>query len=484
MRLERRRLRWPSRGAQLLPEVFAVKIGIKSGHGRKGTRLVVKPRNNQFHPDHAQAGDHGPALHFLFTMLVLAILANGMYFWLQKSQLIPSSTYQDYLQALAQAAVDNTPEQPKLDLDGLYAVPKPWLATKWLKDIFILAFGIASIVFLRQTKPKITTALLIPALLGLLIAAAFVQSILLYGTWVAVAGLRPVAYLLAGLLGVWAARQRSFAWLCRYLAAVLVIELLFALYEYHYGIPLFTTARSANRINGTFSFPNSLGVFVLCVCAFAFTFSNISKLFLATLAIAFVYLTGSATALVLLVMMLAMWATHLASRRWKSAVRLTSILIMAGILLALPKMVARHDVMDSLWGRLEPATDYIAHRPAYGKVLFGKGLGIGSNIVHSALAQSKTVSRPAGIDLFHARTDSTPMALLNQIGLVGALLFYLMLAIAAWKDRNALPVYIIIFLAGLTVNLLELFPVNFLLGLLLCRSLFLDPAGSPPRWQA
>jgi hypothetical protein len=95
-------------------------------------------------------------------------------------------------------------------------------------------------------------------------------------------------------------------------------------------------------------------------------------------------------------------------------------------------------------------------------------------VVNSAISHSKAVKEPAGIDLFHARTDSTPTALINQIGVVGTLLFYLMLAQAAWRDRRALPVYVVIFLAGMMINLLELFPVNFLLGLLLCRSLLLQ----------
>ena len=108
-------------------------------------------------------------------------------------------------------------------------------------------------------------------------------------------------------------------------------------------------------------------------------------------------------------------------------------------------------------------------------MLFGKGLGIGSNVVNSAITQSEDITAPTGVDLSHARADSTPLALINQIGLVGTFLFYLALALAAWKDRQAMPVYVIIFLAGITINLLELFPVNFLLGLLLGRSLLMAP---------
>lgn len=414
-------------------------------------------------------------LHALLTMLVLAVLANGMYFWLQKSQLIPSSTYLEYRQAVQSAKDDPTLEQPKLELEGFYAVPKPWIFTKLLKDFFILAFGLSSILLLRQSRPIISKALLIPALLAASLVIAFIQSLYLYGAWVAIAGLRPVAYLCAGLAGVWAMKQRNMELICHYLVAVLIIELVLALYEYVYGIPLFSTARTSNRVNGTLSFPSSMGVFAITVCVFAFSFSKINRLLLLVLALSFVYLTGSATALVLLAVALSMWAAQSVPDTWKVAVRITSLGMVTVMLLSLPTLVARHDVFDSLWGRIEPATDYIRHSPTKAQILLGKGLGVGSNVVNSAVTHSESVTEPTGVNLFHARADSTPLALINQIGILGTLLFYLVLTLAAWRDRQALPVYLIIILAGMTINVIELFPVNFLLGLLLCRSLLMCP---------
>jgi hypothetical protein len=358
------------------------------------------------------------ALHFLFILLVAAILANGMYFWLQRSQVIETTAYLQALNELQDRAADDT-QLPGLWFAAMYETPKGWIFSKLLKDIFILAFGIASLLALRHSRPVISTALLLPSLLGLSIAAAFLASMHLYGTWVAIAGLRPFAYLLAGLIAVWATHQRSLELLSRYLLAVLIIELILSFYEFAYGIPLFNSARFGNRVVGTFSFPASLGIFAITVGVFAFTFSRINKLLLLALSLAFIYLTGSATALVLLAVALAMWAAHSTPDRWKLAVRLTSYGLIAAMLLALPKMVARYDVLNSLWGRIEPVTDYIAYRPSYAEILFGKGLGIGSNIVNSAIKQSKAVEEPAGVDLFHARADSTPLALFNQIGIVG-----------------------------------------------------------------
>jgi len=418
-------------------------------------------------------------LRIFCTILVAAILANGSYFWLQKSQLVPSSTYLEYRQKLELAYANNAMEGPKLELAGMYAVPQAWIVTKLLKDFFIVGFAFVSLLWLRHAGPRISIELLVPALFAASVAAALVQSMYLHGAWVALAGLRPIAYVAAGFLGLWACDDRSFALLCRFLVFVLAVELVLAFYEYAFGIPLFSTARLGNRVNGTFSFPSILGVFAVVVCMLSLSFSRISSIGLWALVAVFVFLTGSATALILSVVAFGMWAVSMVPDRWKQAVRLTALGVLFLIALSLPQMVARYDVLDSLWGRIEFATDYWAHRPPAAQVVFGKGLGIGSNVVTSALAQSTSLSKPS-VDLFHARTDSTPLALVNQTGIVGMLLFYLMLGVAAWKDHRAAPVYAILFLAGLTINLLEFFPVNFLMGLLFCRSYFGGTAGQKP----
>ena len=89
----------------------------------------------------------------------------------------------------------------------------------------------------------------------------------------------------------------------------------------------------------------------------------------------------------------------------------------------------------------------------------------------SSVALSTGKTAPEAADVYNARADSMTMALINQIGVLGMLLFYALIALAAWRDRPALPIYLVMFLASLTINLWELFPVNFMLGLLLGRSL-------------
>ena len=61
-------------------------------------------------------------------------------------------------------------------------------------------------------------------------------------------------------------------------------------------------------------------------------------------------------------------------------------------------------------------------------------------------------------------------SLLTQLGLVGALLFYGALAWAAQLDRQARIFYVIVAACSLTLQITELFPVNFLLGIVLAHS--------------
>jgi hypothetical protein len=57
-----------------------------------------------------------------------------------------------------------------------------------------------------------------------------------------------------------------------------------------------------------------------------------------------------------------------------------------------------------------------------------------------------------------------------QLGLVGVLAFYGLLAWAWRVDGGARPFYLVAAIASLTINLPEAFPLNVLLGLALARS--------------
>jgi hypothetical protein len=139
----------------------------------------------------------------------------------------------------------------------------------------------------------------------------------------------------------------------------------------------------------------------------------------------------------------------------------------------LPWLLSRPNVFRSLWGagaRVDALLSEVGTGET-GTILLGHGLGAGANATFS-LAESgwgsDEVSAPKPS---FARADSTPTALVRQIGILGATLFYLLLA-SAWKrDTEARPFYLVVALVSLTISILELFPVNFLLGLAFARSI-------------
>lgn len=430
---------------------------------------------DSFHDDGPGGRRIRSLLHTFFCFLVLATLANGLHFWLQKSRILPSAHLIEQMAEIIESGRRDPAAKPTSipvsPLEPFYRIPHEWRFTKVLKDFFCVTFVIVSLLLWQRPRLVARGPAITMAALGLSIAIAGLYSAWTFGPWVALTGMRPFVYLVAGLAGVWAAQDRPLALLSRYLVAILLIELALGLYEHANGFPLFNTARWGNRIAGTFSFPSSLGIFAVISGAFAASFSTMSRPLLLALIAVLVYLTGSATALVLLSVSVALWLLASVPTGWRPAIRIASLSVIAALLLMMPKLVARQDVMDSLWARAEVAADYFHHWPGTTQALFGKGLGIGSNVLTSAVIQAPAFEEPESVDLHHARADSTPMALINQIGIVGAGLFYLLLGMAAWQDRLCIPACFLIALASLATNVLELFPVNFLLGLLLCRSL-------------
>jgi len=415
----------------------------------------------------------------LFSFLLLAVVANGLYFWLLKCQIIESNAYAEYLSLLRERAYGQLEDPAGSLLEGFYISPGNWIFAKFLKDAFVLVFFITSLVYLRHYLSLNSRSLALPALFGISVLISAGYSFLDYGPWVTALGVRPIFYLLAGAIGFWMTDKWHFEWLSRCLLAILAIELAMCIYEAVNGLALFTSSRLGNRTTGTFSFPTSLGVFAVFAFAFVSAHSAISKTALLALVVPLVYLSGSATALVLLLLAIAFWLWTTAQPLIKRFIPLATASILMAVLLTLPYLVERDDIYESLWGRIEPFEDYLTHHPSGYALLFGKGIGIGSNVLTTMVSRSKENSQtdiktPDASTLQHARTDSTPLALLNQFGILGTLFFYLTLLFAALNDRRSTPIYLILVVAGMAINIMEFFPINFLLGLLLSRSLWLQ----------
>ena len=269
------------------------------------------------------------------------------------------------------------------------------------------------------------------------------------------------------ILGAWFAGTRQIEALARVMPAALGTQVLLLPADLLYGIPIWgylSTVPFPRRLAATLVFPNSLGVFAVVVLAFGLAFGGSKRwsAFAWVAAAILVLAAGSGTGVVGLFILSGVLVLRRVEgpRRWKAAVLL--LLLGAGLTMTLPTVLGRRDISESLLtedGRLGRLVNALDGPPTL-TIVMGHGLGWGSNTAASASAfgwqgvgaQSLDERQPA---------DSTLVALVRQVGLLGSAAFYLMLATAWRQDRPLRPFYLVLAVVSLTINVLELFPVNF-----------------------
>ena len=106
-------------------------------------------------------------------------------------------------------------------------------------------------------------------------------------------------------------------------------------------------------------------------------------------------------------------------------------------------------------------------------LLVGRGVGFGTNTALN-LSSAVPAPLPPGADGEKFAADSTVTVLLTQLGAIGILLFYGTLGWAFLRDRVARPAYLVFAIASLAINITEVFPANFLLGLTLAHTIFIS----------
>jgi hypothetical protein len=248
--------------------------------------------------------------------------------------------------------------------------------------------------------------------------------------------------------------------------AVLPLELV-------WGMPIsgYTIALSLpNRLAGTLVKPNTLGVLaaVTVAAAEAFEPARAWRRLAWVAGVVLVASAGSATGWILL----AALALHHERVRVRTPARLAAVGAATLVLVvALPRMVGRPDVYDSLVGTRGRVG---ALREAFAGGTLWTGEGLVTSPPESSERQSLSslaAARPRG-------TDSTLILLIQEFGVPGAVLFYVAL-IAAWRRDDAVrPLLLAVGLGSLTLNMAFAFPMNFLLGLALARG-FASPARAP-----
>jgi hypothetical protein len=215
-------------------------------------------------------------------------------------------------------------------------------------------------------------------------------------------------------------------------------------------------------------------VFSAVAVAFYCAFSEHRRhlLWLILGALVLILLSRSGTGLVGL-LALQVWIglseTQVSNRRRRVVV---GTLLAVATVLALPQLLGRPDLFHTIGARFDKLW-MVAGTGTPLELVIGRGLGVGSNL---ALTLSDTGLASAmaaqGQPIpWMVPSDSTLIALFIQTGLLGVATFYGLLAYAAARDPAARPFYLVVALCSLMHTLIELFPVNMLLGLVLARML-------------
>lgn len=300
------------------------------------------------------------------------------------------------------------------------------------------------------------------------------------GVVVGLLSLRAFAFVALALLSGWAAAGLPV--ISRWLVGLLLLECVLVAVELAFGMP---TRACPNhfRAAGTFVLPSTMGV-AAAGCAAFVTAAGLRGAVLASAIAASACLAlaaGSASGLVLLLVLAAWIAWQALPSSRKPIGTVVAVACIALLLIGLPMLTNRPDVWNSVLaggGRLDTLID-VVRANNWAQNLFGHGLSIGSNqATNLAAVGMQTMQSPlASNNAFYA--DSTVTMLLAQLGVVGVLAFYAMLAWAYRVDPAARPFYLIVAIASLTINVPETFPLNFLLGLALARSSLVAGRGSP-----
>jgi hypothetical protein len=334
------------------------------------------------------------------------------------------------------------------------------LLFKLPKDLAMVATAVLGFALWRLADKKPSNALPL-TLLAVTVIMAVPLTITREGGWACILGLRSYLFLLIAFLGAFVTAQAGLDRLGTGVALLLVLQLLFIPWELFSGISTFRIGpppfHLPRRLSADFIMPNALGSFAamalaLCMGAAVYRRHAIS---LWAVAILVVVLSGSATASVVLAVLFV--AAMLGDSVPPTVRGLILGVVVVGALIALPLLLDRPDLFDSIvgpggrWGTLLS----MAAMPA-SVLMFGEGLAARSNTV---------------IGLAHGfGTDSQIILLLSQTGVLGLACFYFILAWAWSRDPRLRPFYVALTLCSITLNVTEAYPVNFLLGLALAHS--------------
>jgi hypothetical protein len=232
-----------------------------------------------------------------------------------------------------------------------------------------------------------------------------------------------------------------------------------------YGHPL-TNGHLAARIFATFCMPGSFGIFLVSFIMLSFLHSGMSSYILMAVAAVLILLSGSGMSLI----SLALFGVFVTCRRIKNINVKILLIAAAPIVLPIAALLTYHflpliTVRVDLWrSPLSRMTMWVTHSrdSSLLDLLVGQGFGYGTNAAYNLLPQESRFLKDGFIP------ESLYMSLFAQTGLAGSLLFIAMsikiYLESSCRYKTMIP---ILMFTGLTINLLELFPINWLYMILL-----------------
>lgn len=397
-----------------------------------------------------------------FLGVFLTAVLSGLMFWVRRVGWVDPLQYQDYLDAFTQGSLRGS--ELLRSFTAQLQQGNEWMVAKYAGDLLVLLFlGVSLIIWRKWGRERLRIHWLI-----LLYAIFILLSAAYYGirlaSFTTLDGLRNFSFLWIALAGFWASRHVFLQSLARWVLFLLVIQCMLMPVELIRGLHFFGDGflknDFANRMVGTFLQPDILGIAAVLLFSFWCSISDAGMtglLFAATCAAVLVLLSGSAVALTLLVLFVILHPLNFSDNMDLRQLVELGLLLFLTLVAFLPQFHGFQNVLNPLWDRIIWFSNYLATDLLNREMLFGRGLGAG---VPDILSGADAVSL----------SKSWLFILIWQTGIVGAAFFYAIMLWGMIQDQRARVFYVLIMTASLATNVVEIFPVNLILGLLLANT--------------
>ena len=424
-------------------------------------------------------------IHWLIILICLSTVINGSAFWMHRTGLLGQDrlsaiiseresikdelkTHSQLPDQLGQADIAHftarlTVNKKEL-LNFLYSTPGALITTKLFKYFavaLLLLLALAGRPAMIATFQSIDTA---GRLFVVYLCGHFLITLLKGQFSAALVSVYSYSFILISLTATRLASRANLSFLARCCTVMIIILMMFCLYEVYQGVQIFQNQSVIQkRMTGFMNQPNSMGIFSVFIasfigCCYNHRFTATGAVIFLLIVALLVFFSQSSTATIMYAALVYQFLRLTGVVKINRRLFLTAaVLSLAGLAIVYIDSLA----INSITGRLNKYVYYFSSHHSSFDYIFGQGMGIASN---SMLQVNRFFPTEQAV-LFSV--DSTPLLLIIEIGFIGCVLFYCLLIVELIKDRQLRFAYLMIFLASFTTNIIELFPVNILLGLML-----------------